>query len=146
MDERLTHAIFDALVTAQLQQNAPVYNALMSLMWTRPLSASHMHQWDQLRPTQPTAWRIPDPRRSPAQAIRWGMDPYLARTARERSRIYKRIEKKFPYPSWLRAAALGIPDDGPQWDRAFHDLSVVCGWIRAAGLAKDFGLARSGED
>lgn len=143
--ESLREAEIDAvharLFNAQKWGNADDYAHWLAIAWTLPLPASIAIRWDQeFRKVTPSTPRIPDPRRAPQQAIAWGMDPRLARTAKVRAAIARAHEERIG----TRRAWWVLASDGRLTDREVEDvladLQRCYAAIRAAGLAEDFGL------
>lgn len=165
-DDALTDAVHHQLYDAQQYGDADRYAELLPLAWTLPLPAAWLGKWEaDFRPVRHLAYnaarntlkvtsephgRIPDACRAPKQALLWGMDPDLVRTAKARRQVAEftsgeRKPGRVSYGDWLfnlQHTPKSFTDrDLVAYGRVMVDLSRVCRLIRDLGLAREYGLA-----
>lgn len=165
--DALTDAVHHQLrATQRYGHDADRYAELLALAWTLPLPAKWALTWEaDFRPSRYLAYnaarntlkvtsephgRVPDACRAPKQALLWGMDPELVRTAKARRQVAEftsgeRKPGRVTYGGWLFNLQ-HIPQSFTDRDfvacgRVMMDLSRVCRLIRDLGLAREYGLA-----
>jgi hypothetical protein len=138
-------AVHALLCKAQEYGQPEHYARLMLLAWTMPLPVKYLQTWEAFRPAPKRVTpKIPDACRAPAQALAWGMDPELVRTAKAR-RAVADLASSERTPGrgnhWKYRLAGRMHDSDFKPTSAFMmDLSRVLREIRRQGLAEAFGV------
>lgn len=145
-------AVHTLLAYAQRHGHEEQYGRLMLLAWTLPLPLKFLQEWEtDFRPApKRVSPKIPDACRAPAQALAWGMDPELVRTAKARRAVVELTSDEHKPgrtrygSSWLYRLTRGgkAMDDRDflSYSPFMMDVSRVLTAIRREGLAEAFGV------